>query len=178
MDSFLNTWRVHTNNHIESFHRVLKYTRMEKRKARVDELLQLLRASVSNHYKRIIQFPDLGRVREILAKRVIDAKSIYIDKGFVISDEHQVGRFVVNSKTHSEIKYVVNLVPPDGPTCTCPTRSALQCVHILASAIMFPKSLDHGLDPRMPRYIESQNTGVGSDVDEPEDVKREGKLIL
>ncbi len=172
MRSVLNTWRIHTNNHIESFHRVLKYTRMEKRKVRLDAMIQLLRSSISSHFQRVLRLHDLTRVREVLSKKIIEAKSLYIERGRVRCENEEEGTYEVTSKAKDNTKYNVHLLTPEGPSCTCPTNSALQCVHILAAALSFPRAHERGLDPSMPR---AYSTSVEGDVSDTEESKTPGE---
>ena len=78
---FINTWPLRTNNHIESFHRVLKYIKVEQRKFRVDELVTLLHTSVSSHYKRMIRLPDLHKLRLVIRGQILRAQKDYVDQG-------------------------------------------------------------------------------------------------
>ena len=154
----VNTWNIRTNNHIESFHRVLKYCQSEKRKLRVDELLQLLSSSVSSHFKRLLETPARHRVREVLERRFLVANSQYVTPGRVKVVDSEKGVVEVQSKSTANLSYLVQLVTNSGPTCTCPALSTIQCTHIIAAALFFPRTGDIGIEPSIPRAYPASST--------------------
>ncbi len=124
---------------------------------------------MSSYYKRVLQTPDLSRVRAVLAKRVLSAKLNYVEVGRVREGDGE-GVFLVQSKSSQSLVHVVELMTQEGPTCTCSTNSLIQCVHILSAALVFPKANEFGLDPSTPRaYPANKPDGDGSGDEEPID---------
>jgi hypothetical protein len=142
--------QIRTNNYIESFHRVLKYCFADRKKLRMDDFIELIAHRVGFHYEQKLRFPNSAKVRKYLHVSLKRAKSEYVDKGRVSKDESGNNSYLVASSRSSGGIYSVHLATPFGPSCSCLCKSALQCVHILASCLMLNgNSLQ--LSPDMPR---------------------------
>ena len=72
----------------------------------------------------------------------------------------------MNSKSNPSFNHQVLLITPEGPKCTCPCTSAIQCMHTLAAGLMFQFCDSHGSEPLVSRETGNQVVSDDSDVEE------------
>jgi hypothetical protein len=172
---FLNNWNVRTNNHIESFHRVLKYTKIDKRKLRIDELITLLKDSLTTHYTQLIRVPNLKRLRVVQQNKILRAADLYVNAKRVHPVDPDNGIYQVDSISSPGSRREVNLLTKDGPTCSCPSLSTLQCVHILACSLLFAHCNENGFTPLIPRAPATMKVNAVQNESDVEDTEKEEK---